>query len=339
MPGPRLLLIMKADVLSLPPVLDSNQSATFLAVLDIDFGRGTITIGIVAAYEIERILKIRVPITAFFDARQPEAWLVDLGSYHDRVTVEVLDVISGSGYLMVHGDGISLPTDPPLVVPNGIAVATGFHLQAVLMGSKSAGLYLEVAAGFDAILGLDPFYLGGIIYVRGELRLWIVGISASAKLVVQVGSREVGGVVVTEPYVHGEVCGSVDFFFFEVSGCVELTIGAPTTPTPDAARRSSPVSPSSRASRRSSRALARAPRSMASSPTPSMCRRALRRSRPATSPPFRSTPSRQSSSTHRRRDPAPSSWAAPRGQRRAPPRTRGCASATGGGAMSSWASR
>ena len=81
-PGPRLLLVMKADVLSLPPVLNSNQSATFLAVLDIDFGRGTITIGIVAAYEIEKILKVRVPVTAFFDAQQPENWLVDLGNYH-----------------------------------------------------------------------------------------------------------------------------------------------------------------------------------------------------------------------------------------------------------------
>ena len=232
-PGPRLLLVMKADVLSLPPVLNSNQSATFLAVLDIDFGRGTMTIGIVAAYEIESILKIRVPITAFFDARQPENWLVDLGSYTDRVTVEVLDVISGSGYLMVHGNGISLPTTPALVVPSGFAVATGFHLQAVLMGSKAVGLYLEVAAGFDAILGLDPFYLAGIIYVRGELRLWIVGISASAELIVQVGTREENGVIIKDPYVHGEVCGSVDFFFFEVKGCVELTIGDPTTPTPD----------------------------------------------------------------------------------------------------------
>jgi large repetitive protein len=231
-PGPRLLLIMKADVLSLPPVLNSNQSATFLAVLDIDFGRGTITIGIAAAYEIEKILKVRVPIKAFFDAQQPENWLVDLGSYRDRVTVEVLDVISGSGYLMVHGNGINLPTTPALVVPSGIAVAAGFHIQAVLMGSKAAGLYLEVAAGFDAILGLEPFYLAGIIYVSGELRLWIVGISAHAELIVQVGTHEVGGVIVKDPYIHGEVCGSVDFFFFSVEGCVSLTIGNPTTPTP-----------------------------------------------------------------------------------------------------------
>jgi large repetitive protein len=229
-PGPRLLLVMKADVLSAPPVLNSNQSATFLAVLDIDFGRGTITIGIVAAYEIESILKIRVPVTAFFDARNPENWLVELGNYSDRVTVEVLDVISGSGYLMVHGNGITIPGLPP--VSSGLAIAAGFHIQAVLMGSKAVGLYLEVAAGFDAIVGFDPFFIAGKIYVKGELRLFIISIGASAELTVMVGKRVVNGVEEQQPYVHGEVCGEVDFFFFSVKGCVSLTIGAEPDKTP-----------------------------------------------------------------------------------------------------------
>ncbi|GAA3907308.1 hypothetical protein [Microbacterium invictum] len=234
-PGPRLLLIMKADVLSLPPVFGSDQSATFLAVLDIDFGRGSILIALVAEYEIKSILHVRVPVTASFESENPENWFVDLGRFPtaERVSVSVLDVISGSGYLMVHGNGITLQTDPVLSVPSGFAVATGFHLQAVLMGSKQVGLYLEVAAGFDAILGLDPFYLAGIIYVRGELRLWIIGISASARLVVEVGTRRLpDGTTTQQPYVYGEVCGSVDFFFFSVKGCVSLTIGEPPTPTP-----------------------------------------------------------------------------------------------------------
>ncbi|SDP24114.1 hypothetical protein SAMN04489867_1831 [Pedococcus dokdonensis] len=221
-PGPRLLLVMKADVLKMPPILkNASQSATFLAVLDIDFGRGTITLGIVAAYEIEKLLKIRVPVTAFFDTHQPQNWLVDLGSYEDRVTIEVLDVIKGSGYLMVHGNGISIPVLPP--VTGGMAIATGFHISCVLMGSKSIGLYLEVAGGFDAILGFDPFFLAGKIYVRGELRLFIISIGASAELDVLVGRTTQTSPDVT--YVHGEVCGEVDFFFFSVKGCVSLTIG------------------------------------------------------------------------------------------------------------------
>lgn len=229
-PGPRLMLVMKADVLSAPPVLKSNQSATFLAVLDIDFGRGTITIGIVAAYEIEQILKIRVPVTAFFDAHQPKEWLVELGNYTDRVTVEVLDVISGNGYLMVHGNGVNIPGLPP--ISHGLAIAVGFHLQAVLMGSKPVGLYLEAAAGFDAIVGFDPFFIGGTITVSGELRLFIVSIGASASLTVLVGKRLENGVQVQQPYIHGEVCGEVDFFFFSVKGCLTLTIGDEPDKTP-----------------------------------------------------------------------------------------------------------
>ena len=227
-PGPRLLLVMKADVLKLPPVLkDASQSATFLAVLDIDFGRGTITLGIVAAYEIKSLLKIRVPVTAFFDTRNPQNWLVDLGSYEDRVTIEVLDVISGSGYLMVHGNGINIPVLPP--VTGGMAIATGFHISCVLMGSKAVGLYLEVAGGFDAILGFDPFFLAGKIYVRGELRLFIISIGASAELDVLVGRTTPTSPDIT--YVHGEVCGEVDFFFFSVKGCVSLTIGTQPSET------------------------------------------------------------------------------------------------------------
>lgn len=227
-PGPRLLLVMKADVLKIPPGLKSaSESATFLAVLDIDFGRGTITLGVVATYEIRQLLRIRVPVTAFFDTGNPQNWLVDLGSYDHRVTVEVLDVISGSGYLMVHGNGLTIPGLPP--VTGGMAIGTGFHLSAVLMGSRSAGLYLEVAAGFDAILGLDPFFLAGTIYARGELRLFIVSIAASAELTVLVGRVTQSSPDVT--YVHGRVCGKVEFFFFDVEGCVELSIGSPPPET------------------------------------------------------------------------------------------------------------
>ena len=226
-PGPRLLLVMQADVLKLPPVLGSTQRATFLAVLDIDFGAGTITIAIVADYSIEKILEIHVPVTAFFDQRVPESWLVELGSYDDRVTVEVLDVFRATGYLMVHGDRIKIP---PLPEATGLSVAVGFHFQTVLLGSKAARLYVEAAAGFDAILGLDPFFLAGKVYVRGELRLFIVSIGVSAELTLLVGKRIEAGVEKEEPYVHGEVCGKVDFFFFSVKGCVSLTIGREPTP-------------------------------------------------------------------------------------------------------------
>ena len=224
-PGPRLLLVMKADVLKLPPVLKSQQSATFLAMLDLDFGRGTITIGVVAEYSVEQLIKVRVPVTAFFSTNQPEQWFVDLGSITDPVTVEVLDVFRGVGYLMVHGAGI--PAHAGLPATTGLSIAVGFHIECVLMGSKAVGLYLEAAAGFDALVSFDPFFIAGKVYVRGELRLFIVSIGASAELTVIVGRQPDGS---DRIYIHGEVCGSVDFFFFSVEGCVSLEINDPFTP-------------------------------------------------------------------------------------------------------------
>ena len=241
-PGPRLIFAMKADVLSLPPVLtDHTQSATFLAVLDLDLGRGTISIAVVAGYEIESLLSIRVPVTAFFDTQHLDQWFVDLGTNTEPVTVSILDVFEGTGYLMVHGDGTTIAIPELPVVTQGLTIAVGFHLRAVLMGSKSVGLYLEVAAGFDAIVSFSPFAIGGHIYVSGELRLWIIGISARADLTVLIGPQVVDRGLPTEhvedrTYVHGKVCGKVSFFFFDVEGCVELTIGdddpAPLVPPP-----------------------------------------------------------------------------------------------------------
>ncbi|MDM7830260.1 DUF6603 domain-containing protein [Cellulomonas edaphi] len=233
-PGPRLLFAMKADVIKIPPALkDPSQQATFLAVLDLDLGRGTITIGLVASYEVKSLLTIRVPVTAFFDAHHLDQWFVDLGSNTNPVTVSVLDVFEGTGYLMVHGDGTTIHIEGLPLVTTGITVAVGFHINVVLMGSKAVGLYLEVAAGFDAIVAFSPFAIGGRIYVSGELRLWIIGISASAELTVLVGRQVVDAGLPSEhtedrTYVHGQVCGEVDFFFFSVKGCVELTIGDDT---------------------------------------------------------------------------------------------------------------
>lgn len=233
-PGPRLLFAMKADVISPPPALgDANAEATFLAVLDIDLGAGTITLGLVADYTVKSLIKVHVPVTAFFDTNHVDEWFVDLGTYTNPVTVSVLDVFTGTGYLMVHGDGatVHIPTLP--IVANGLTIAVGFHLQVVLMGSKPAGLYLEVAAGFDALVSFSPPGIAGFIQVSGELRLWVIGISASASLTVVVGTMlDAHGDPQDVTYVHGEVCGEVDLFFFSVKGCVSLTIGDPNVPAP-----------------------------------------------------------------------------------------------------------
>lgn len=231
LPGPRLLLVMKADVLKTPPALRGSGTATFVAVLDLDFARGTITVGLAAEYTVVELLHVRVPVTAFFDTRHVSDWFVDLGTFNEPATVRVFEFIEGTGYVMVHGDGITHPR-LPAVATSGLTVAVGFHAQFV-WGSTGAGLYLKVAGGFDAILSFKPFALGGIVEISGELRLFVVSIGAQARLTVLAGRGTVDGVDVERTHIKGEVCGTVDFFFFSVSGCVGFELGDPDVPEPE----------------------------------------------------------------------------------------------------------
>ncbi len=226
LPGPRLLLVMKADILSLPPGLhDASQQATILAVVDIDIGAGTITIGLVADYSILGLVSIHIPVQGFFTFADPPEWFLDVGTYAAPATVKVFDVFSGSGYLMLHGSGITPYPPFPQLATGGFTIAVGFHVD-LIWGDEDVGLYLKVGAGFDAIISFAPFALAGKIVVGGELRLFIISIGANAELDVIVVPDGSGGVSL---WVHGEVCGHVDFFFFSVEGCVSFELGSQPT--------------------------------------------------------------------------------------------------------------
>src|SRR3712207_5959778 len=187
LPGPRLLLMMKANLLVPMPDLKGDAEGTLLAVVDLDMVANTLTIGIVVDYEIDPILHIRIPVEAFFDTDDPELWHVYVGKYADPVRAQVLFVFTGTGYLMLVGEGTGNPDLPPnLPKPAGFAIATGLHV-SMLWGSRPARLYAELAAGFDAILGFSPLLVAGKMYARGELRLFIVSLSARADLDVRLG--------------------------------------------------------------------------------------------------------------------------------------------------------
>jgi large repetitive protein len=232
LPGPRLLLMMRADLLSLPPALgDNGAQATFLAVIELS--PDGLTIALVAEYDIVELLHIKVPLAAGFPFTNPENWYVDLGTWNDPITVQVFTALSGSGYLMLHGNGITLPNPPlPDVPTGGFTIAAGAHLSFV-WGSESIGLYLKVAGGFDVIVSFSPFALGGKIVLSGELRLFIISIGASAELDVHAGKQELPDhTIVSHTYAHGQICGEVDFFFFSVSGCIDFTLGDTDPPPP-----------------------------------------------------------------------------------------------------------
>ena len=232
LPGPRLILVMKADILSVPPALtDPAQQATILAVVEIDLGAGTITIGLVADYRIASLIIVHVPVQGFFAFNDPPSWFLDLGRFDNPVEVKIFDVFHGSGYLMLHGNGITPYPPFPDLATGGFTIAVGFHLTFV-WGDTGIGLYLKVAGGFDAIVSFSPFGLAGKIRLEGELRLFIISIGASAELDVMVVPDGGGGLLM---WIHGEVCGELDFLFFSIQGCVDFTLGSKPSPvhTPD----------------------------------------------------------------------------------------------------------
>ncbi|OJV41721.1 MAG: hypothetical protein BGO25_18850 [Acidobacteriales bacterium 59-55] len=225
LPGPRLLLMMKAKLLAVMPELGGDAEGTFLAVIDLDFGRGTLTIGLSIDFDIDPLLTIKIPVEAFFNFNDVTDWHLDLGKYNNQIQATVLQVFDASGYLMLSGNGIPAHNGLPPVF--GFSIATGLHVSFKWGGGS---LYVQLSAGFDAVLGFSPFRVAGILTVRGSLHLFIIDISAYADLSVDIGSDPAGN---NYHRIHGEICGKVDFFFFSVSGCVSFTLGDSTIPIPD----------------------------------------------------------------------------------------------------------
>ena len=225
LPGPRLLLMMKASVLKVMPALEGDAEGQILAVVDIDVARETLTIGLSMDFGIEPLIRIRIPVEAFFDGKDAENWHLYLGQYSDQIRAEVLSVFSGSGYLMLKGDGnrTPIPFHPDLPAPDGFTISTGVHV-SMIWGVKPAGLYAELSAGFDAIVGFSPLLVAGTMYVRGDLRLFIVWLSAHAKLNVRLGELPGSEPPDTGYRIDGEVCGKISLFFFDIEGCVDFVL-------------------------------------------------------------------------------------------------------------------
>jgi large repetitive protein len=218
LPGPRLLLFMNAKILfPRPPLRDNAQQGTIRAVIDIDFGRGTIDIGLQVDYGVDPLFHVTIPGDAFFDFNNPQNFALDLGKFPaPQVSVSIFDDFAASGYLMIHGNGLVFDGG----TLDGFSIAVGFKV-SLIWGDTTVGLYLKVTAGFYAGLSFSPFEIIGSVSVSGELRLFIVSIGASASLTVKSD-----GSVTT---IDGDVCGEVDFLFFSVKGCVGFHLGQGTT--------------------------------------------------------------------------------------------------------------
>jgi large repetitive protein len=218
LPGPRVAIVMNARIISPPPSVDGmGSSGGILAIIEITPDH--FFIGIIANYEIKNLIKIRIPVEAYFDFADVTNWHFYLGQRKDPIEVNVLGIVKGTGYFMVRGNGLEALTEKKLPAVSGFALGLG-AAASITFGDVDAGLYLRVGGSMDAIIGFDPFMLAGHFELYGELRLFIISIGASAKLDVKVVDKN--GI---QMLAEGEACGHIDFFFFEVEGCVHVKIG------------------------------------------------------------------------------------------------------------------
>ena len=125
------------------------------------------------------------------------------------------DAFEGWAFLMVHGDGLpNLGNDKSLSF-SGFSVGFGFGFSARFGGLV---VWLEVDAYALAGVGTHPMLVKGRGRLSGSLHLGPVSIGAQATIDFQVGPGDIG-------WAEFEVCGSVDLFFFDLSGCVTISIG------------------------------------------------------------------------------------------------------------------
>jgi large repetitive protein len=221
LPGPRLLLMMKANLLIPMPDREGNAEGMFLAVIDLDFGRGTLTIGLAIDFNIDPLLRLTIPIEAFFNFIDTSDWHLFIGQYINQVQAKVLQIFDASGYVMLSGKGLSGIGNLPAVT--GFSLATGLHVSFTWGGGP---LFAQLAAGFDAIIGFSPFRMAGTLTVRGTLHLFILDISAWADLNVDIGERvNPNGTRDKIAQISGDICGKVEFLFFSIEGCVSFSLG------------------------------------------------------------------------------------------------------------------
>lgn len=233
LPGPRILIMVKAQIITIlpdnPPEPATKLETGIIGIVDIDFGRKQLTLGVMISFKIEKILSVSLPVELFFKWDNPSNWHLYLGTIAQPASANILDIVKGSAYLMIQGNEL-VYADYGSKVPeflrnkrlNGIAIATGLEASLTL-GKESIKIYLRIAAAAHLGVSFAPFLVVGNMQFSGELRLVIVSIGARGSMDVMVS--KLPGSDQLKVYIHGEVCGSVSLLFFEIKACVGLTIG------------------------------------------------------------------------------------------------------------------
>lgn len=210
----------------------ANLSLKLLGLVAID--EQSVKIGIRGTFEIPEVLKLLVPISAYFPIRKTPASPFDA---YVRIGSDGVRPPPGSGFPRL-GDPVTLQFLPStlnvrvwsyLMFEEKRLYALGgddrFDFTGFSIGF-GAGFTLEWGGGPIRLsasakiligVGTKPLTMVGGIFVRGELWLVILGISISGELLLKLSERE--------QRLTGEFCGAVSFLFFSIRGCVRFELG------------------------------------------------------------------------------------------------------------------
>lgn len=217
-------LAVNARFLHTPNFLNTDDSPLKgLIVID---GDG-ITVGARGDFVIDtdppRLVKVRIPLDARLPFTDPSSWYFRLGSDGmpgrgpGPMTATVLPdlfAIGASAYLMVQGDTIEKLGGTAITLP-GPAIGFGF---AVDIPWGVPPVWLQLSARAAVGMATNPWFLAGLGTLGGALHLGPFSIGAHADLALQLGPGDFLA-------ADFRVCGSIDLWFTEIEGCVDLHIG------------------------------------------------------------------------------------------------------------------
>ena len=206
---------------------EGGVSGTITGLIVID--DEAVKLAVSAQYTIPSVLEVKVPFSGYFPypgtgkkvyVRIGSDGQVAHGRFGEPVTLKLLpgtlDVQAWT-YLMIEEGGLpSLGGDVRFSFDGfSVGFGSGFEIR------WAAGpIKLEASAKVLIGFGTAPLLLKGGIFVRGELDLVVVSISARGELILEARQLDSGDIAIR---IDGEFCGEVDLFFFSISGCVGVS--------------------------------------------------------------------------------------------------------------------
>ncbi|TQM37013.1 hypothetical protein [Pseudonocardia cypriaca] len=230
LPDPSLRIATKVRILQ-PRAGSMAETAPLRGILVVD--EDGITVGARGSLTIDHLLDLQIPVGGRLPFHDPGSWYLDVGTdgYGDRkpgpVTAKVLpDILDlgGSAYLMLHGAG--LPhlggVEPDISLPGP---AIGFGVQARFTLGMPSVCWVSVGLTLRAGTSTNPLFLSATGRLDGALHLGPFSLGAHADLALRVGPGD-------DVRASFRICGSIDLWFTEIEGCVDIELppGAASTP-------------------------------------------------------------------------------------------------------------